>query len=216
MTERWDSKVNRICLQRFIISVPCLQNMLNKTVSFPDGSPDGTRRGPGYGGHRDWSMSVIGAEVEPVTGYTAEEFMTGAVSWKAIIHPDDQGWLKESFRKAVKDQQKTLRVEYRIKHKSGGTRWIADLRQLMYDPAGEFAYVDGLLLDITERKETDRRLAESEYRFRTIADTAVNGMVTVESTGMIDFFNRAAERLFGFASDEVAGRNGTMRLPERD
>ena len=219
--------------------------MLNKTVSFPDGSPDGTRRGPGdgepalkpaveeqdlgtrlltlinningmvYRGHRDWSMSVIGAEVEPVTGYTAEEFMTGAVSWKAIIHPDDQGWLKESFRKAVKDQQKTLRVEYRIKHKSGGIRWVADLRQLMYDPAGEFAYVDGLLLDITERKETDRRLAESEYRFRTIADTAVNGMVTVESTGMIDFFNRAAERLFGFASDEVAGRNVTMLIPER-
>ena len=40
--------------------------------------------------------AVIGAEVEPVTGYTAEEFMTGAVSWKAIIHPDDQvgdGWV---------------------------------------------------------------------------------------------------------------------------
>ena len=115
-----------------------------------------------YRGHRDWSMSVIGAEVEPVTGYTAEEFMTGAVSWKAIIHPDDQGWLKESFRKAVKDQQKTLRVEYRIKHKSGGIRWVADLRQLMYDPAGEFAYVDGLLLDITERKEAERKLLETK------------------------------------------------------
>ena len=168
-----------------------------------------------YRGHRDWSLSVIGAEVEPVTGYTSEEFMSGAVSWKVIIHPDDQGWLKESFRKAVKDQLKTLRVEYRIKHKNGGIRWVADRRQMMYDVNCSFAYVDGLLLDITERKETDRKLAESEYRFRTIADTAVNGMVTVDSRGNIDFFNRAAERLFGFTSDEVAGRNVTMLIPER-
>src|SRR3989304_9067084 len=75
-----------------------------------------------YRGHRDWSLSFIGAEVEPVTGYTAEEFMSGAVNWKEIIHPDDLGWLKETFREAVKDQVKTLRVEYRIKHKNGGIR----------------------------------------------------------------------------------------------
>lgn len=168
-----------------------------------------------YRGHRDWSLSVIGAEVEPVTGYTAEEFMSGAVSWKAIIHPDDQGWLKESFRKAVKDQLKTLRVEYRIQHKNGVIRWVADMRQMMYDVNCSFAYVDGLLFDITERKETDRKLAESEYRFRTIADTAVNGIVTVDSRGNIDFFNRAAERLFGFTSDEVVGRNVTTLIPER-
>ncbi|MFA6147694.1 MAG: PAS domain S-box protein [bacterium] len=168
-----------------------------------------------YRGHRDWSLSVIGAEVEPVTGYTAEEFMSGAVNWKSIIHPDDQGWLKESFRNAVKNQLKSLRVEYRIKHKNGGIRWIADRRQMVYDEIGSFAYVDGLLLDVTERKETDRKLAESEYRFRTIADTAVNGMVTVDSKGNIDFFNRAAERLFGYSSGEVVGRNVTMLLPER-
>ncbi|MDD5763110.1 MAG: PAS domain S-box protein, partial [bacterium] len=168
-----------------------------------------------YRGHRDWSLSVIGAEVEPVTGYSAEEFMSGAVNWKAIIHPDDQGWLKESFRKAVKDQLKTLRVEYRINHKNGGIRWVADRRQMMYDETGSFAYVDGLLLDITERKETDRKLSESEYRFRTIANTAVNGMVTVDSMGCIDFFNRAAERLFGFTSGDVVGKNVTMLIPER-
>ena len=168
-----------------------------------------------YRGHRDWSLSFIGAEVEPVTGYTAEEFMSGAVNWKEIIHPDDLGWLKETFREAVKDQVKTLRVEYRIKHKNGGIRWVTDRRQMMYDETGSFDYVDGLLLDITERKETERRLVESEYRFRTIADMAVNGMLTADSRGNIDFFNRAAERLFGYASEEVIGKNLTMFIPER-
>ena len=168
-----------------------------------------------YRGHRDWSLSVISADVEPVTGYTAEEFMSGVVRWKMIIHPDDEGWVRESFRNAVRDRIKNLCVEYRIKHKNGGIRWVADRRQMIYDATGSFAYVDGLLLDITERRETDRKLADSEYRFRTIADIAVNGMVTVDSRGTIDFFNRAAERMFGFTSDEVVGRNVTMLLPER-
>ena len=168
-----------------------------------------------YRGHPDWSLSFIGAEVEQVTGYSAEEFTSGAARWKAIIHPDDLACVKESYRKAVKERSKFLRVEYRIRHKNGDIRWVADRRQLIYDETGSFDYVDGLLLDITERKETDRRLAESEYRFRTIADLAVNGMVTADSRGNIDFFNRAAERLFGYASEEVIGNNVTMLIPER-
>jgi len=168
-----------------------------------------------YRGHRDWSLSFIGAEVEPVTGYSAEELMSGAARWKEIIHPDDLPSVKESYRKAVKERLKFLRVEYRIRRKNGDIRWVADRRQLMYDETGSFDYVDGLLLDITERKETDRRLAESEYRFRTIADLAVNGMLTADSKGNIDFFNRAAERLFGYASEEVVGKNVTMLIPER-
>ena len=168
-----------------------------------------------YRGHPDWSLSFIGAEVAPVTGYSAEEFTSGAASWKKIIHPDDLASVKESYRKAVKERSKFLRVEYRIRHKNGSIRWVADRRQLIYDETGSFVYVDGLLLDITERKETDRRLAESEYRFRTIADMAVNGMVTADSRGYIDFFNRAAERLFGYASEEVIGKNVTMLIPER-
>ena len=168
-----------------------------------------------YRGHPDWSLSFIGAEVEQVTGYSAEEFTSGAARWKGIIHPDDLACVKESYRKAVKERSKFLRVEYRIRHKNGDIRWVADRRQLIYDETGSFDYVDGLLLDITERKETDRRLAESEYRFRTIADLAVNGMVTADSRGNIDFFNRAAERLFGYASEEVIGKNATMLIPER-
>ena len=168
-----------------------------------------------YRGHPDWSLSFIGAEVEPVTGYSAEEFTSGAVNWPGIIHPDDREWLKETFREAVKNRLKILRVEYRIRHKNGDIRWVSDRRQMMYNETGSFDYVDGLLLDITERKETDRKLAESEYRFRTIADMAVNGMLTADSRGNIDFFNRAAVRLFGYASEEVIGKNVTMLIPER-
>ena len=54
-----------------------------------------------YQGHRDWSISLIGAEVETVTGHTPDELVSGAAKWKEIIHPDDLGRIKETFRMAV-------------------------------------------------------------------------------------------------------------------
>src|SRR3989337_86933 len=51
-----------------------------------------------YRGHQDWSLSFISAEVERITGYTAEEFVSRAASWKEIIHPDDLERVKEAFR----------------------------------------------------------------------------------------------------------------------
>ncbi|MBE0568049.1 MAG: PAS domain S-box protein [Deltaproteobacteria bacterium] len=139
------------------------QELGNRLLSLVNNVP-----GMVYRGHRDWSLSFIGADVEPVTGYTAEEFMDKTVRWKDLIHPDDREWLEESFRAAVKGKRNTLRVEYRIRRKDGVIRWIEDRRQLICDGSGTFSYVDGLLLDITDRKLTEevldatRKKAEEE------------------------------------------------------
>jgi PAS domain S-box-containing protein len=168
-----------------------------------------------YRGYRDWSLSFIGAEVEPVTGYTPDTFTSGAVGWKEIIHPDDMEQVREAFRKAEKEKTDTLRVEYRIRNKDGAIRWIEDRRQLIYGESGAFAEVDGLLLDITERKETDGRIQESHDRFRALADTAPDGIITVDAQGTIAFINRAGERQFGYTHSEVMGKNITILIPER-
>lgn len=168
-----------------------------------------------YHGLRDWSISFIGAEVTNLTGYAPEQFEGGAILWKDLIHPDDLERVKETFRKAVREKTSVLEVCYRIRRKNGDIRWVADRRQMNYEGNGAFAYVDGLLLDITESRETDLRLAESEHQFRTIADTAPSGIVTMDDRGNIAFFNRTAERLFGYAADEVAGKNVTVLIPDR-
>jgi two-component system sensor kinase FixL len=62
----------------------------------------------------------------------------------------------------------------------------------------------------TERAE---RLDASEARWRAIVDSAVDGIVLIDAHGRVEFFNRAAERLFGYASDEVLGRNVDMLMP---
>lgn len=108
-----------------------------------------------YRGQRDWTMSIVSAGVERMTGYSPQDFLSGAVSWKNLVHPEDLLTVKLAFRSAVAKSQKVLRVEYRARHRDGSYRWLADRRRLIYDEAGHFLFVDGLCLDITDRKRIE-------------------------------------------------------------
>lgn len=68
--------------------------------------------------------------------------------------------------------------------------------------------------DITDRKRFEEALAESERRMRTIVDTAADAIVTISERGIIDSFNPAAERMFGYSRDEAVGQNVKLLMPE--
>lgn len=56
-------------------------------------------------------------------------------------------------------------------------------------------------------------LQESDARLRAVLNTAVDGIITIESDGSIESFNPAAERIFGYSAEEVIGRNVAMLMP---
>jgi PAS domain S-box-containing protein len=62
-------------------------------------------------------------------------------------------------------------------------------------------------------QRTADALRASEARLRTILDTAVDAFITINAAGIVESFNPAAERMFGYAADEVIGRNVSMLMP---
>ncbi|HPF37709.1 MAG TPA: PAS domain S-box protein [Phycisphaerae bacterium] len=67
--------------------------------------------------------------------------------------------------------------------------------------------------DITERKQNEAALRGSEAQTRAIVEAAVDGIITINAEGQIESLNRAAERLFGYESTELIGRNVNMLMP---
>jgi PAS domain S-box-containing protein len=78
-------------------------------------------------------------------------------------------------------------------------------------PSGN-AYV-GVIRDITERKEAERRLRDGEARLRAVIDTVVDGVVMIDANGTIQLFNPASEWLFGYRAREVLGKNVSILMP---
>jgi PAS domain S-box-containing protein len=71
----------------------------------------------------------------------------------------------------------------------------------------------GMLRDLTKHMGLEHALGASEARWRAIVDSAVDGIVVIDAHGRVEAFNRAAERLFGYTSHEVLGRNVDMLMP---
>ncbi|WP_051304688.1 PAS domain S-box protein [Chitinilyticum litopenaei] len=72
----------------------------------------------------------------------------------------------------------------------------------------------GIIVDISERKAAETELAKSLETTRAILATAINPIITIDAIGQVCSFNPAAEALFGYARDEVLGKNIKIIMPE--
>jgi len=71
----------------------------------------------------------------------------------------------------------------------------------------------GVLHDLSGRVQLEEQLRASEARWRAIVESAVDGIIVIDTHGRIEAFNRGAERLFGYEEREVIGRNVNMLMP---
>ncbi len=168
-----------------------------------------------YRGLPDWSLTFVGAEVERLTGYTAEEVLQVSARWREIIHPDDLPSVKMAFRSAVGEQRKVLCVEYRIRHRDGEYRWFEDRRQLIYNPDGSLDHVDGLLLDISEPKRVEKELRASNEALNVLIESSPLAIMAIDEQGYVTLWNPASERMFGWTREEAIGRLNPV-VPEEN
>lgn len=140
-----------------------------------------------------------------LVGYTEKELLT--MSFKDITHPDDLQKEARLFKQVSKGQIKSIELEKRYIAKNGEIKWVYLNASLIADktdnPKGFLAYVK----DITELKETEQALKESEERYRSVIDLSPIA-IFIHDENKLDFVNQEGVRLLGADSaDEVLKRN---------
>jgi PAS domain S-box-containing protein len=119
----------------------------------------------------------------------------------ARFHPDDRARVDRDIRGAINAGHSEYRGEYRLLHPTRGWRWILGLGRVVRTPDGTPARMYGINLDITERKQVELRLQESEARLRLSQDAGRVGVCDWNVlTGEL-YFSDSLHRILGSDPD---------------
>ena len=146
------------------------------------------------------------------TGRTLEqEFGNG---WAEGVHPDDLQRCLDIYVTAF-DKREAFSMTYRLRRHDGDYRWLLDDGAPRYDSSGLFVGYVGHCLDMTEHKQAEDALRESEALFRAVSESAHDAIVTADSSGKIIKWNPSARHMFGYSESETIGQSLTVLVPQR-
>ncbi len=143
----------------------------------------------------------IAPNAETLTGYPLEKFRNDWSFWPTtVIHPDDQALAAVQVERFAQGQNSE--IEYRLVRANGNIIWVRDSGRVEKDEDQQRWTVYGVVSDITERKQVEQTLKESEKKFRTLAET-IGSAIFIYSDQQCLYANPAAEEMTGYSRMEL-------------
>jgi PAS domain S-box-containing protein len=144
----------------------------------------------------------INSRVEALLGITPAEWIADSSVWFDAIHPEDRARVEEENRRSDETGGPFL-TEYRMIARDGHVVWFRDEAILQRDDAGEPTYWQGVMMDITARREAEMGLAEAESRYRALVEQlpAIAYIDPVDRRGTV-YISPQTEAVLGYTPDE--------------
>lgn len=158
--------------------------------------------------------AYVSPQIEATLGFKQEEWLNDPVRWYRQIHPDDKlRWSTEAAQMFLTGQP--LRSVYRVISRDGRVIWFHCEAKMVRHDDGRPWFVHGVGFDISELKQTEEALGQSEQMLRGIFESAPDTMLVVDSRGYIERANAQIETMFGYPRVELIGQRIEILLPER-
>jgi PAS domain S-box-containing protein len=157
-------------------------------------------------------IRLANQEVEAVFGRPRAELL--GKTDHALMPPEAADVLRGHDLEVLRSKQ-SVTLEEVVPHADGPHTYLSSKFPLP-DESGRPYAVCGISTDITERRRTEEALRSTSQRLKAILDTAVDSIVTIDEHGIILDVNPATTHTFGYAPEELVGRNISMLMPEPD
>jgi PAS domain S-box-containing protein len=132
------------------------------------------------------------------------------------VLPEEREDVDQHYRVALENNE-DWNIECRICRADQQVRWIWVLGYVYFNAQGEAIRMVGLVSDITDRKQSEAALRESESQFRLIVDSAKEyAIFTMNLQGYVTKWNSGAERLLGYTEAEAIGCSGEIIFTPED
>ncbi len=154
----------------------------------------------------DGEFLYVNPAAEDITGYTLEEFYNSTRLLKKSIHPDHRDYYKNTWEKLLEGEIVPV-YEYKIITNSGEVKWLNQRNTVITDNEGNPIAIEGIVTDITERKDAEETLKINEEKYRQVFNKANDAMFLhkLDNNGpgkFLDVNNLACE-ILGYTRNEL-------------
>ncbi|MBT3362139.1 MAG: PAS domain S-box protein [Chloroflexi bacterium] len=161
------------------------------------------------------TMEYINGEIEKITGYPASDFIGNNIrSYSSIIHHEDLDSVSKTIQKGVDNKDQYI-IEYRLVSKDGSINWVYEIGTPIFDQNGELKWLEGIILDITKRKNREEEKLDHLNRV-LYALSDVNRIISSENdrTTMIENVCKVLTQRSGYFNAWIALLDEKMHIVE--
>ncbi len=146
----------------------------------------------------------ISPRIEQILGYTSDEWMSNPQLWCQCLHPDDREQMSRRLEN-LPSHNRPFVSEYRLLTRNQDVLWVQDAAVVIRDEDQTPILLQGVMLDITERKHTEVALRQSEERFSSLIRNLSVGVTLHNAQGEVLLCNPKAWQLLGLSEGELLG-----------
>ncbi len=155
----------------------------------------------------------VSPQIEAILGFSPEDYKADPDIWRKRLHPDDRDRVLAELKQSHASNL-PLKSEYRMIARDGRIVWLRDEAVVVKDSLGKPLFLQGVMVDLTERRQTEEALRESERRLGDIIDFLPDATLVVDREGKVIAWNHAIEAMTGIPAAEILGKgNYEYALP---
>ncbi len=169
----------------------------------------------------DWNIvaneSYLSPRFKMILGYGPDADLGTEFRFKSHLHPDDAERVLALWYRAIANPRSAFDSEFRLRRMDGEFVWVHARGIVVCDPTGRTVRSVGSIIDISDRRQIEERLRESERLFRYLVETSNDLVWIVDRDGCWKYLSpRATRQIFGCEPEDLMGKRLIDTQPEAD